>query len=126
MSEAERAALQKLEEEWSDAIVSNDAQAIGRFVSDDWIVIGPDGSVTDRARFLGVIESGELTHEAMDSEEWRVRVYGETAVVTARVRSAGAFKGLAFSTRERSTSVYAKRDGRWLCVLTQLSPIATP
>ena len=126
MSERERAAVQKLEEDWSKAMVRNDAQAIGRFISEDWIIIGPDGSLTDRAAFLGVIESGDLTHEAMDSDEWRVRVFGDTAIVTARVKSAGAFRRRAFSTRERSTSVYAKRDGRWLCVLTQLSPIATP
>jgi ketosteroid isomerase-like protein len=57
-------------------------------------------------------------------EDLRVRVYGETAVITAQARSKGTFKGQAFSTHERSTSVYVKKDGHWQCVLTQLTPIA--
>ena len=37
-------------------MVANDADAIGRFMADDWIIIGSDG-ITDRATFLGVIKS---------------------------------------------------------------------
>jgi ketosteroid isomerase-like protein len=115
--------LQILEEEWDRAIVSNDATAIGRFVADDWVIIGPEGQVIDQVRFLSVIESGALKHESMKSEEVRVRVYGDTAILTARTKSKGEFAGQAFATDERSTSVYSKIEGRWQCVLTQLTPI---
>jgi hypothetical protein len=53
--------LQKLDKEWSSAIVKNDAHAIGQFMSDDWVIIGPEGNVIERSRFLEVIESGDLT-----------------------------------------------------------------
>jgi ketosteroid isomerase-like protein len=116
--------LEKLDNDWSAAITKNDADAIGRFVSDDWVIIGPDGNVIDKSRFLWVIKSGDLTHEAMESEDWRIRVYGDTAVITAQARSKGKYKGQAFSTHERSTSVFVQKEGRWQCVLTQLTPIA--
>ena len=116
--------LIRREEDWNRAIVANDAAAIGQFVSEDWIIVSPDGNVVERTRFLAAIESGQLIHRSMDSEEFRCKVYGDAAVVTAVIRSKGEFAGNAFTTRERSTSVYAKIDGRWKCVLTQLTSVA--
>src|SRR4029077_19364288 len=113
--------LLKLEKAFADAIVENDPEAIARFVADDWIIIGPDGEIVDRARFFEVIKSGALTHDLMESEDFRVRVYGDSAVVSAVTRSKGKFMGQEFSTRERATDVFVKRDGRWQCVLTHLT-----
>ena len=91
------------------------------FVTDDWIIINADGGIIDRERFLGVIKSGTLTHEMMESDDMRVRVYGDSAVVSALTRSKGKFMGQEFTTHERSTDVFVKRDGQWRCVLTQLT-----
>jgi ketosteroid isomerase-like protein len=116
--------LLKLEEEFTRAIVQNDPEAIGRFVADDWIIIGPDGRIIDKERFLGVIKSGALTHEMMESDDIRVRVYGDSAVVTALTRTKGKFMGEDFSTQERATDVFVLLDGRWQCVLSQLTRFA--
>jgi ketosteroid isomerase-like protein len=113
--------LLKLENEFAEAIVKNDPEAIGRLVADDWIIIDPDGGIVDRTRFFEVIKSGALTHDMMESEDIRVRVYGDSAVVTAVTRTKGKFMGQEFSTQERATDVFVKRDGRWQCVLTQLT-----
>ncbi|HEY2045020.1 MAG TPA: nuclear transport factor 2 family protein [Candidatus Udaeobacter sp.] len=113
--------LLKLEKEFAEAIVKNDLEGIGRLVTDDWSVIGPDGEIVDQARFLEVIKSGALTHDTMESDDFRVRVYGNSAVVTAITRTKGKFMGQEFSTQERATDVFVKRDGRWQCVLTHLT-----
>ena len=113
--------LLKLEEAFAQAIVKNDPEAIGRFVADDWIIIDSDGGIVDRTRFFEVIKSGALTHEMMESEDFRVRVYGDSAVVTGVTRTKGKFMGQEFSTQERATDVFVKGDGRWQCVLTHLT-----
>jgi ketosteroid isomerase-like protein len=113
--------LLKLENEFAEAIVRNDLEGIGRLVADDWIIIQPDGGIVDRARFFEVIKSGALTHEMMESEDLRVRVYGDSAVVTAITRTKGKFMRQEFSTQERATDVFVKRNGRWRCVLTHLT-----
>jgi ketosteroid isomerase-like protein len=113
--------LLKLEKEFARAIVENSAEAIASFVSDDWIIIDADGNVIDKARFLGVIKSGALTHETMESDDFRVRVYGDCAVLTGLTRTKGKFMGETFSSLERATDVFVKADGRWLCVLTHLT-----
>jgi ketosteroid isomerase-like protein len=113
--------LLKLEKGFAEAIVKNDLERLGRIVADDWIIVDPNGEIVDRARFFEVIKSGSLTHETMESEDLRVRVYGDSAVVTAVTRTKGTFMGQDFSTRERATDVFVKREGRWQCVLTHLT-----
>ena len=119
-SEAEEELL-KLEKEFAQAIVSNDLEGIGRIVADEWIIIDPNGDIVERTRFFEVINSGALTHDLMESEDFRVRVYGDGAVVTGLTRTKGKFMGQEFSTQERATDVFVKRDGRWQCVLTHLT-----
>jgi ketosteroid isomerase-like protein len=116
--------LLKVENEFAEAIVRNDLDCLGRLVADDWTIIDPDGGTVERARFFEVIKSGALTHEMMESGDFRVRVYGDSAVVTGITRTKGKFMGQEFSTQERATDVFIKRDGRWQCVLTHLTRLA--
>ena len=113
--------LLKLEKAFAEAILRSDIEGIGRLVADDWIIIDPNGDIVDRMRFFEVIKSGALTHDTMESEDFRVRVYEDGAVVTAVTRTKGKFMGQEFSTQERATDVFVKRDGRWRCVLTHLT-----
>ena len=115
--------LLKLENAFAEAIVNNDLQSIRRLVADDWIIIDPNGEIVDRTRFFEVIKSGVLTHDMMKSKDSRVRVYGDSAVVTAVTRTKGKFMGHDFSTQERATDVFVKRDRRWRCVLTHLTRV---
>ena len=109
---------------WDRAMVTNDPEAIGLYMADDWIIVGTDGSVGDRAAFLELVRSGKLTHDVMESHDLKVRVYGDTAVVTGRGVSGGQYQGQSFYLVERTSCVYVRQQGRWRCVLTHLSLIA--
>ena len=115
--------LLKLEKEFAQAITKNDTEAIGRILADDWVIIDPDGGIIDRTRFLGVIKSGALTHEMMESEDDSVRIYGDTAVVMGLTTSKGKFMDQEFTTRERATDIFVKQHGRWQCVFSQLTRV---
>ena len=114
----------KLENEFGRAMIKNDPEAIGRLLADDWIIIDPDGGIIDRARFLAVIRSGTLSHEVMDSRDGRVRIYGNSAAVTALTTTTGKFSGQEFKTEERATDLWVKKNGQWMCVLSQLTRIS--
>ena len=113
--------LLKLEKEFARAIVKNDAEAIGQFLADDWVIIDADGGIIDKARFLGVVESGALIHEMMESDDFEIRIYGDSAVVSGLTRTKGKFMGQDFSTHERATDVFVMQNGRWQCVFSQLT-----
>ena len=85
--------LLKLENEFAKAVTDNDADAVDGLLADDWIIVDSDGGIIDKARFLGVIKSGALSHEMMESADLRVRLYGNTAVVTGLTTTKGKFMG---------------------------------
>jgi ketosteroid isomerase-like protein len=111
----------KLEKEFGQAIVKNGPDAIAHFLADDWIIIDPDGGIIDRSSFLAVIRSGALSHQVMDSEDVRVRIYGDAAAVTALTTAKGKYMGQEFTSQERATDMFVKKDGRWQCVVSQLT-----
>jgi len=118
--------LLKLEEQFAEAIIKNDPGAIERLVADEWIIINADGGIIDKERFLEVIGSGTLTHEMMESDNMRVRIYGDSAVVTALTRTKGKFMGQEFSTHERATDFFVRLNRQWRCTLTQLTRFTKP
>jgi ketosteroid isomerase-like protein len=122
MSSQIAAEIIHLEEDWGRAMVANDAEAIGRYMAEDWTIIGPDGNMSGKAAFLGLVQSGTLTHDTMDADDYKVRVYGDAAVVTARAVSGGKWQGQPFRSVERVSDVWVRQgSGEWKCVLTHLS-----
>ncbi|HET9745247.1 MAG TPA: nuclear transport factor 2 family protein [Chitinophagaceae bacterium] len=106
---------------WDQAMVSNDVNEIGKFMSDTWIIIGSNG-ITPKSTFLQMISSGALTHSRMDSDEDNIIIYGNTGILVSRGTSAGKFNGQEFSLYEWSTSIFMKTGRKWQCVLTMLTP----
>lgn len=108
---------------WDRAMVTNDAQAIGAFMADDWQIVGPDGRVNQKAHFLALVASGDLTHNVMETHDMQVRLYGDTAVAVARGISGGHYRGEPFLLNERVSCVFVKQQGKWRCALTHLSSL---
>jgi ketosteroid isomerase-like protein len=107
------------EEELARAMQNNDADSIARCLSDDWAVISARGGVGEgKSIFPEGIKQGYLTHKAYEISEPRVRLYGNVALVTAKVHNAGTHSGKPFDVMERETDVWLWKDGGWKCVLT--------
>jgi ketosteroid isomerase-like protein len=124
MSASAEQELVEVAHEWDRAMVANDADAIGSYMADEWVIVGSDGNVVDKARFLALVRSGDLTHDVMESHELQVRIYGDSAVMLARGVSGGRYRGQPFREVERVSCVFVRREARWRCVLTHLSRLA--
>lgn len=111
------------EQEVAQALLSNDADAVGKLLADDWVVISTYGGMADRTGFLSVIKSGNFTRKTMALSDPRVRVYGDMAVVTSELATSGMFMGKSFDVRERQTDVLRWHDGGWKSVLTHETEI---
>lgn len=108
--------------DWAAAMVANDADRIGSFMSDEWVMVSERG-ISGKAHFLDFVRSGALTHSSFEMVgEARVRVYGDTAVLTARIVNTAHFGGQQFDQDEWTTDVFVKRSGRWLCVHSHITP----
>ena len=115
--------LVALAQDWNAAIVSNDADRIAAFMADDWVIVSWSG-VTTRDDFLSYVRSGALGHSRMEGVgEYRVRVYGDTAVLSVRVLSTAQYGGQDIDADEWTSDVFVRRDGRWRCTLTHITPV---
>jgi ketosteroid isomerase-like protein len=118
---SEEQELLRVASDWAVAMVSNDATRIGSFMADDWVIVSERG-VSTKEHFLSFVETGALTHSAFDAVgESRVKRYGDTAVITARVTNTAFFSGQRFDADEWTSDVFRKEDGQWLCVLSHIT-----
>jgi FKBP-type peptidyl-prolyl cis-trans isomerase/Domain of unknown function (DUF4440) len=76
------AELKKLEREWFDAIVKGDAETLKRILADDFSALNDDGSFINKAQISEISQAGRL--DEIKSEDFKLRLYGVTAVVTGR------------------------------------------
>lgn len=80
------------------------------------------GIVQDRASLLKALKEGSTKFNAMDASEVKVRVYGDTAVVTGRYLAKYQSRGLEGVTMIDQgcfSRVFVRRAGRWQYVHSQ-------
>lgn len=80
-SDAEREVL-KLNKEYEEAIARRDASVHERLFADDYTYTPGNGNFMGRSEHINFTKSGAMVVESFRSEDVRVRVYGDTAVVT--------------------------------------------
>lgn len=124
-NEAVRRELLKVGSEWAEAMVANDAERIGSFMADEWVMVSERG-ISGKEHFLAFVRSGQLTHSMFEmAGEPRIKVYGDTAVLSGRIVNTAHLGGEQFDADEWTTDVFVRDEGRWLCVLSQITA-ATP
>lgn len=111
-----------IENAFNDAMVSNDVGRIADCISEDWVLVTPEVGPVSREGMLAAIASGTLSHDSMVKQLVRAKIYGDIAVVTGRGQNTGMFRGEPIAADEWITDIYRRIDGRWLCVLTHLTP----
>ena len=115
--------IKKLEEARNQAILHGDAAALDRMTSDDYTFITLRGEMRSKSDILKGFASGSFHYESREISDLKVRIYGDTAVVTGRSVQKGVENGKDYSGDYWFTRVYVKQKGRWLTVALQTTLI---
>jgi len=115
------AQIMKLDQERIQAQISADKAALDRLYADDFIGIGPSGTVRTKPQVLADFTSGNLKFQSITTDDVQVRVYGNTAVETGRSTMHGQDKNKAVPVENRFTRVWVKQSGRWRLVANHYS-----
>ena len=102
-----------------EAIMRGDIAALEDILSDDLTYTHTTAAFETKAEFIGKLKSGQLKYETFTPEDFRVRVYGTTGVLTGIANVKVQVKGEPLSFRLRFTDVYVKKDNRWQMVAWQ-------
>ena len=113
--------IRKLDEERIQAQIHADAVALDRIYADDFMGIGPSGTVRTKPQVLADFTSHDLKFQSITTDDVHIRVYGNTAVETGRSTMVGQDKGKVVPRDNRFTRVWVKRQGRWRLVQNHYS-----
>jgi len=108
-----------MERQAKEASLRRDPEFPQKALADDYVAISPLGQVTTKQEAISARKSGQLRYENIDVSDMVVRLYGDTAIVTARADVKGHQLGEDFSGPYRYTRVWVRRSGRWQAVSYQ-------
>jgi ketosteroid isomerase-like protein len=121
--------LAQAERTWQRALETGDVELLETFVDDACTFIGPDGQLEEREAYLaGYRELSRLGVQVkkVDMDQVKMRVLGDTAIVTGHVVAQLSVQGQSIVEDVRFTRVYARRGARWKMVAGQGTRIAPP
>lgn len=117
------ALLKRQSDAWDQAIVRKDRAAIEANMAEDFRQIGSRGEVETKRSFVDDLVSPDLQLDPYTVEDFDVRLYGDVALLSGRMRLTGRYQGKAFSAHYRYIDIYARTVGQWKIVSVQLSPV---
>ena len=118
-------AIRQLDNERIQAQIHADAAALDRIYADDFIGVGPSGTVRTKPQVISDFTSGHLKFQSITTDDVQVRVYGNTAVETGRSTMNGQDRGKTVPRDNRFTRVWVKQQGRWRLVANHYSSLVT-
>jgi ketosteroid isomerase-like protein len=113
------------EDRFFQALLDGDAAGLRAMLTPDFLLIDVmTGSEISGPVLADLIGAGQLRFELVERLDARVRLYGETAVVTGQTLMRGRFGDQAFGAHNRYTHVYVRSAGVWALASAQGTPIA--
>jgi uncharacterized protein (TIGR02246 family) len=116
--------LVAVENAWAAAAVKADGAALEKIYADEYLFTDEEGLVWNKSQDIANVTTGVYKPTSYKFDDMKVRIYGDTAVVTGRNMVQATYKGKDISGPYRFTDVFVKRDGRWQCVATQAGRVS--
>lgn len=110
-------------ERWDEALVAKDRAAIEANMADDFRQIGGSGSIKTKRAFVDELMAPGLKINPYAVEDFEIRLYGDTALLSGRSTMTGTSDGEAFETRYRFIDVYVRGSDGWKVVSVQITRI---
>ena len=113
--------LAKLDTDYQKAVEQNDTKTMARILADDFILVSGDGTVSTKGDLLKDAESGSTRYEHQVDSDRTVRVWGDTAVVTAKLWLKGLEDGKQVDYYLWFSDTYVRKPSGWSYVFGQAS-----
>jgi ketosteroid isomerase-like protein len=123
-ADAERE-IRRLNLEYDNAILHRDAATLVRLIAEDFVVTKMGGKISTKAQEIAAAKAGETKFEMGRSEDVKVRLYGDTAIVNGRWIEKSNAGGKPFDGSHMYTTVYRRSNGGWQIVSDQVTPVTT-
>jgi ketosteroid isomerase-like protein len=108
-----------LDTEYQAAVKKNDAATMDRILADDFVLVTASGKTYTKADLLNDARGGRTAYEHQEDTMQTVRVWGDTAVVTAKLWEKGTDAGKPFDHLLWFSDTYVRTPNGWRYVFAQ-------
>ena len=117
----DRQTLADLDTKYQKAVEQNDAKVMAEILADDFVLVEGDGKRSTKADLLNDAKGGRTHYVRQDDSMRTVAVFGDTGVVTAKLRAKGLEDGVKVDYSEWFTDVYVRTPNGWRYIYAQAS-----
>ena len=117
--EDEKHTVATLDAEYQEAVKQNDAATMDRILADGFVLVTSSGKTYSKSELIEEAKSGRTKYEHQEDTDKAVRVWGDTAIVTAKLWEKGTEEGKPFDHRLWFSDVYRHTPQGWRYVFAQ-------
>ena len=117
----DKASVAALDTEYQAAVKANDAATMDRILADDFILVTGRGAVFTKEDLLTSARNKEVIYEHQEDTEQTVRIWGDTAVITALLWQKGTNSGKPFDDKLWFSDTYIRTPTGWRYAFGQAS-----
>src|SRR5437870_4967919 len=114
-------AVAALDTDYQAAVKANDVATMDRILADDFVLVTGLGKTYTKADLLEQARNRRVVYEHQEDSAQKVRVWGDTAVVTALLWAKGTEDGKAFDYKLWFSDTYVRTPAGWRYVFAQAS-----
>jgi ketosteroid isomerase-like protein len=115
----ERRTVSVMDTEFQGAVKNNDVEGMSRILADDYILVTSSGKTQTKTDLLNEAREHKTTYEHQEDTDQTVRLWGDTAVVTAKLWAKGTDGEKPFDVKLWFSDTYVKTPGGWKYVFGQ-------
>jgi ketosteroid isomerase-like protein len=113
--------IRALETKWTESYKQHSIDILSSLLADDFVITIEDGSTFSKAGYISHTADSSVKVQLAEQSDLKVRVHGNTAIVTGAYHEKGESNGKPYEYHDRLTDVWMKIGGKWQVVASHYS-----
>ena len=115
------ATIRALETKWTDSYKQHSIDILSSLLAEDFVITVEDGNTFSKAGYISHTADSSVKVEVAEQSDLKVRIHGDTAIVTGAYYEKGEANGKRYEYHDRLTDVWMKIGGKWKVVASHYS-----
>jgi ketosteroid isomerase-like protein len=118
---SDAATVRGLELKWTESYKQHSIDILSSLLADDFVITVEDGSVYSKAGYISHTADNSVHVEVSEMTDLKVRMHGDTAIVTGAYHEKGSAHGKSYEYHDRLTDVWMKTGNKWQVIASHYS-----
>ncbi|HZQ68229.1 MAG TPA: nuclear transport factor 2 family protein [Terriglobales bacterium] len=115
-----------LEKKWTEAYKHREISLLSTLLADGFIITVEDGSTYGKEGYITHTADASVQVEVAELADLKLRLHGNTAVVTGAYHEKGRSNGKPYEYHDRLTDVWMKVGSKWQVIASHYSVPVKP